>query len=89
LPGLIWRSANNFLKKTHGAIETTLVSDRDYFTYTQPQFGYQQADATRADVSVPLKDLSEKHGFDLIVDGVVKFEAKEKRVTLKSWKSFR
>ncbi len=59
-------------------IETT-------FTYTQLNLDTNRR-CKRADVSVPLKDLSEKHGFDLIVDGVVKFEAKEKRVTLKSGK---
>lgn len=39
---------------------------------------------TKEDVSVPLDKLAMKHGFKLIVDPVVKFEAKEKRVTLKS-----
>jgi len=62
------------------------VSDRDYFYIYPTSIWIPTGDATRADVSVPLKDLSEKHGFDLIVDGVVKFEAKEKRVTLKSGK---
>ncbi len=32
----------------------------------------------------PLEQLAKKHGFDLIVDEVTKFEAKDKRVTLKS-----
>ncbi len=73
-----------FLRKQ--GIETTLVSDRDYFYIYPTSIWIPTGDATRADVSVPLKDLSEKHGFDLIVDGVVKFEAKEKRVTLKSGK---
>jgi len=94
LPGLIWKEVAKLisLKKTKGPIRRTppfkLKLNKENLTfYIYPtSIWIPTGDATRADVSVPLKDLSEKHGFDLIVDGVVKFEAKEKRVTLKSGK---
>jgi len=73
-----------FLRKQ--GIDTTLVSDRDYFYIYPTSIWIPTGEATRADVSIPLEKLSKKHGFDLIVDKVIKFDAKDKRVTLKSGK---
>ncbi|NOZ90802.1 MAG: FAD-dependent oxidoreductase [Epsilonproteobacteria bacterium] len=65
-------------------IDTTLVSDRDYFYIYPISIWIPTGDATRESVSIPLDQLAEKHGFKVIVDAVTKFEAKDKRVTLQS-----
>ncbi len=67
-------------------IETTLVSDRDYFYIYPISIWIPTGDISRGDSSIPLKKLSKKHGFELIVDSVTKFEATDKRVTLASGK---
>ncbi len=67
-------------------IDVTLVSDRDYFYIYPISIWIPTGDTTKEDVSVPLEQLSKKHGFNLIVDAVTVFEAKDKRVTLKSGK---
>jgi sulfide:quinone oxidoreductase len=71
-----------FLRKQN--LDVTLVSDRDFFYIYPTSIWIPTGDATTEDVSVPLADLAFKHGFELIVDGVTKFEAKDKRVTLQS-----
>ena len=65
-------------------IEVTLVSDRDYFYIYPTSIWIPTGKVTREDVSVPLDKLAMKHGFQLIVDPVVAFDAKEKRTTLQS-----
>ena len=65
-------------------IETTLISDRDYFYIYPTSIWIPTGEATMSDVSIPLEQLSKKHGFKLIVDAVTSFEAKDKRVTLAS-----
>jgi len=67
-------------------IDTTLVSDRDYFYIYPISIWIPTGDATRESVSIPLEQLAQKHGFKVIVDAVTKFEAKDKRVTLQSGK---
>ncbi|MGW8168531.1 MAG: NAD(P)/FAD-dependent oxidoreductase [Sulfurovaceae bacterium] len=67
--------------------DVTLVSDRDYFYIYPTSIWIPTGEATRDDVSIPLEDLAFKHGFDLIIDNVVKVEAKEKKVTLQSGKT--
>ena len=65
-------------------LEVTLVSDRDYFYIYPTSIWIPTGEATKEDVSVPLDKLAMKHGFQLIVDPVTKFEALEKKVTLQS-----
>jgi len=65
-------------------LDTTLVSDRDYFYIYPTSIWIPTGGVTKSDISVPLYELAEKHGFKLIVDPVVLIEAKEKIVTLKS-----
>jgi len=65
-------------------IETTLVSDRDYFYIYPTSIWIPTGDTTKEDISIPLEQLAKKHGFEVIVDGVTSFEAKEKKVTLQS-----
>jgi len=71
-----------YLKKQD--LEVTLVSDRDYFYIYPTSIWIPTGDVSREDVSVPLDQLAMKHGFQLIVDPVTKFEAVEKKVTLQS-----
>ena len=63
-----------YLKKQD--LEVTLVSDRDYFYIYPTSIWIPTGDVTREDVSVPLDKLAMKHGFQLIVDPVTKFEAR-------------
>ena len=65
-------------------IDVTLVSDRDYFYIYPTSIWIPTGDATTEDVSVPLSDLAFEHDFEVIVDEVISFEAKDKKVTLKS-----
>lgn len=71
-----------YLKKK--GLEVTLVSDRDYFYIYPTSIWIPTGDVTREDVSIPLDRLAMKHGFELIVDPVITFEADAKKVTLKS-----
>lgn len=71
-----------YLRKQN--IDVTLVSNRDYFYIYPISIWIPTGETTREDVSVPLDQLAMNHGFKLIVDPVVKLEAKEKKVTLGS-----
>ncbi|NEW61585.1 FAD-dependent oxidoreductase [Sulfurovum sp. bin170] len=71
-----------YLKKQ--GIETTLVSDRDYFYIYPTSIWIPTGETTKDKISVPLDQLAQKHGFQLIVDPVTALEAKEKKVTLAS-----
>lgn len=64
--------------------DVVLVSDRDYFYIYPISIWIPTGEVTRNDVSVPLDRLASKHGFQLIVDPVVSFEPREKKVTLES-----
>ncbi len=74
--------ASIYLRKQ--GLDVTLVSDRDYFYIYPTAIWIPTGKATKKDVSVPLDALAMKHGFELIVDAVVKLEAKEKKVALQS-----
>lgn len=65
-------------------LEVTLVSDRDYFYIYPTSIWIPTGEATREDVSVPLDRLAMKHGFELIVDPVIRLDAAEKKVMLQS-----
>lgn len=71
-----------YLKKND--LDVTLVSDRDYFYIYPTSIWILTGEVTREDISIPLDRLAIKHGFQLIVDSVTAFDAKEKRVTLGS-----
>ena len=71
-----------FLRKHE--MDVTLVSDRDYFYIYPTSIWIPTGDATMEDVSVPLDQLAFAHGFELIVDPVVAFDAANKRTTLAS-----
>ena len=82
--GFAGLEASIYLRKQN--IEVTLVSDRDYFYIYPTSIWIPTGEVKRSDISVPLADLAKKHGFDLVVDAVTSFEAKDKRVTLASGK---
>ncbi len=65
-------------------LDVVLVSDRDYFYIYPTSIWIPTGEVTKDDVSVPLDKLAVRHGFQLIVDPIVSFEAREKRVTLES-----
>ncbi|MEA3492468.1 MAG: FAD-dependent oxidoreductase [Campylobacterota bacterium] len=71
-----------YLRKSD--LDVTLVSDRDYFYIYPTSIWIPTGESTKEDVSVPLADLAEVHGFSLIVDPVSKIEAKIKKITLDS-----
>jgi len=71
-----------YLKKQE--LDVTLVSDRDYFYIYPTSIWIPTGEVTREEISVPLDKLAMNHGFKLIIDPVTKFEAKAKKVTLKS-----
>ena len=72
-----------YLKKEEN-LEVTLVSDRDYFYIYPTSIWIPTGVTTEEKISVPLKDLSAKHGFEVIVDAVTDLNAAEKIVTLES-----
>ena len=76
--------ASIYLRKQK--LEVTLVSDRDYFYIYPTSIWIPTGEVKKSDISVPLVDLAKKHSFELIVDPVSSFEAKEKKVTLDSGK---
>ena len=62
----------------------TLVSDREYFYIYPTSIWIPTGEVKQGDISIDLLDLANKHGFKLIVDGVVGFDGKNKSTTLKS-----
>jgi sulfide:quinone oxidoreductase len=67
-----------FLRKKGYAV--TLISNRDYFWIYPTSIWIPTGEATFEDIAIPLKDLSEAHGFELIVDEVKEIRSKERRV---------
>ncbi len=65
-------------------LDATLVSDRDYFYIYPTSIWIPTGEVTKEDVSVPLDKLAFAHGFKVIIDYVMKIEAKEKKITLQS-----
>ncbi len=72
-----------YLKKQDN-LEVTLVSDRDYFYIYPTSIWIPTGETTEEKISVPLKDLASKHGFEVIVDAVTDLKAAKKVVTLQS-----
>jgi sulfide:quinone oxidoreductase len=66
--------------------DVTLVSDRDYFYIYPTSIWVPTREVEFKDVCVDLNALQKAHGFNLLVDGVAKIEAKANRVTLVSGK---
>jgi sulfide:quinone oxidoreductase len=73
-----------YLRKNN--YDVTVVSDRDFFYIYPTSIWIPTGESKFEDICVDLKELQAAHGFTLLIDGVTKIEAKEKRVTLQSGK---
>jgi len=71
-----------FLRKA--GIDTTLISNRDYFYIYPTSIWIPTGEAEFDDIAVPLEDISKVHGFELIIDEVQEINAKEKKVVCKN-----
>ncbi len=67
-----------FLRKRDFAV--TLVSNRDYFYIYPTSIWIPTGENTKEDVSIPLKDLADAHGFEVIIDDVKQIVSKENKV---------
>ena len=67
-----------FLRKK--GFKVTMISNRDYFYIYPTSIWIPTGEAEFEDICVPLKDLSDVHGFELIVDEVKEIYSKEQRV---------
>ena len=67
-----------FLRKA--GISTTMISNRDYFYIYPTSIWIPTGESEFEDICISLKDLSEVHGFELIVDEVKEIKSKEKKV---------
>ena len=66
--------------------DVTLVSDREYFYIYPTSIWVPTHKCAFEDICLDLNKLQKAHGFNVIVDGVTKIEAKEKRISLNSGK---
>jgi sulfide:quinone oxidoreductase len=64
-----------FLRKE--GYPVTLISDRDYFYIYPTSIWIPTGEATFEEISVPLQELQEVHGFDLVIDEITEIRAKE------------
>jgi len=71
-----------YLKKA--AYDVTLVSDRDYLYMYPTSIWVPTGKINFSDICIDLNELKEIHGFNLVVDGVEKIDAKNNEYTLKS-----
>jgi len=67
-----------FLRKKDFAV--TLISNRDYFYIYPTSIWIPTGEVSKEDVSIPLKDLADVHGFELIIDEVKQIVSKESKV---------
>ena len=63
---------------------TTMISNRDYFYIYPTSIWIPTSEAEFEDICVPLKDLSEAHGFELIVDEVKEIQSSQNQVVCKN-----
>jgi len=71
-----------FLRKE--GFEVTLISNRDYFYIYPTSIWIPTGEAKFEDICVPLKDLQEAHGFNLIIDEIVEISSKERKAVGKN-----
>ena len=70
-----------FLRKEN--FEVTLISNRDYFYIYPTSIWIPTGESKFEDICVPLEDLSQAHGFELIIDDVEAIKSKESKVICK------
>jgi sulfide:quinone oxidoreductase len=68
--------------------DVTLVSERDYFYIYPTSIWVPTYGCSFEDVCVDMKELKDAHGFDLIIDRVVKISAEKNSVELESGEIF-
>ncbi len=71
-----------FLRKE--GFNVTLISNRDYFYIYPTSIWIPTGEAEFEDICIPLKDLSDAHGFELIIDEVESIKTKEGKVYCKN-----
>jgi len=71
-----------FLEKN--GIKTTLISNRDYFYIYPTSIWIPTGEIGFDEISIPLKDLSQTHGFELIIDEVESIQTKNNEVICKN-----
>jgi len=71
-----------YLKKAD--YDVTLVSDRDYFYIYPTSIWIPTRESEFSDICIDLNKLRDVHGFNLIIDGVEKIDAKSNSYYLKS-----
>lgn len=64
--------------------EVTLVSNRDYFYIYPTSIWIPTGESKFEDMCVPLKDLQNAHGFELIIDEVESIQSRESKVYCKN-----
>jgi len=64
-------------KKGH---KVTMISNRDYFYIYPTSIWIPTGEIDFEDIQVPLKEIADAHGFDVIIDEVQQIISKEKRV---------
>ncbi len=67
-----------FLRKE--GFSVTLISNRDYFYIYPTSIWIPTGEAKMEDISVPLKDIAQAHGFEVVIDEVEAIKTKESKV---------
>lgn len=70
-----------FLKKE--GFDVTMISNRDYFYIYPTSIWVPTGESKFEDICVPLKEIADSHGFEVIVDEVQKIESKNSSVVCK------
>jgi sulfide:quinone oxidoreductase len=76
--GIAGIEAAIFLRKK--GYPVTVISNRDYLYIYPTSIWIPTGEASFEDVAIPLKDLADVHGFELIIDEVQEIHSKERRV---------
>ncbi len=64
--------------------DVTLISNRDFFYIYPTSIWIPTGEATMEDISIPLKELADVHGFNLIIDEVESIKSAQKKVYCKN-----
>ena len=67
-----------FLRKE--GFSVTMISNRDFFYIYPTSIWIPTGEAKMEDISVPLKDIADAHGFELVIDEVESIKTKEGKV---------
>jgi len=76
--GIAGIEAAIFLRKKGHSV--TMISNRDYLYIYPTSIWIPTGEASFEDICIPLKELADVHGFELIIDEVQEIHSKERRV---------